>query len=374
MRNIFFALLFFTFSCSLSAQEFIIKVRVGGELTPLVYVLQNDKPVALTDEKGQVTIEKSTLKYGDRLTGSYIGAKTEVIIYSEELARAGTCTIELTPEFAMDEVVVTSEITGWDIFKKYTNIPMVYEKRHDIKLDFNYQCNIAGEQERNISGTILLNKESSVMTQWNHDIYEQNLLIQTRDDTTGIKRQLLTDLFFTLQVANGAVFRVGQETFRDPDSRQFRSFDGRILFSFQHKGIENNERLFLVTNDAYEFGSSRPLRYLFRVNTKNKNIASSESIHLLPKSLYNRRTSATYEMFRLRWLKPESAELESVNPDTGTSYYLTLNNIKYNTLTRRERKLLYPKEIYQKEKDAAKQIKRSERQKNRERQEYYRRF
>ena len=341
---------------------------------PLAYVLLNDKPVALTDANGQVVIEKSTLAYGDRLTGSYIGATTEVIVYSEELARAGTCTINLMPDFTLDEVVVTSNITGWDIFEKYTHIPFVYEKRHDIKLDFSYACRMPGEEERIISGFVLMNKESSVMTQWNHDIYEQNLLILTGDDTTGVKRQLLTDLFFTLQVANGAVFRVGQETFRDPGSRQFRSFDGRILFSFQHKGVENGERIFLVTNDAYEFGSSRPLRYLFRVDARNKNIVSSESIHLLPRSLYNRRTSATYELFRLRWLKPRTAELESVNPETGTAYFLTLDNIRYNSLTRRERRMLYPKEIYQKEREAEKQAKRTNRQKNRERQEYYRRF
>ena len=125
--------------------------------------------------------------------------------------------------------------------------------------------------------------------------------------------------------------------------------------------MENGERIFLVTNEAYEFGSSRPLRDLFRVHTKNKDIASSESIHLLPKSLYNRRPQASYELFRLLWLKPRSAELESVNPETGVSFLLTLDNNKYNTLTRREQKVLYPKEEYETDRKNEKQAKRAER-------------
>jgi len=360
-----------------SAQQLEVKVIMGGDLMPLAYILKNDKPVTQTNRDAVAYIDKSTLEYGDRLTSSYIGASSSVIVYSKEIERQDRVTIELTPDFELDEIVVSAEVNGWEIFQKYSNIPLLYEERYETKLDFIYTYRHTDHPERTIQGTALINKENSRMTQWNYEAYEPNLVLRTADDTTGMKQQLLTDLFFTLQVANGAVYRIGQEAFRDPDSRQFRSYRGRILFSFLHKGIEKDERIFVVTNDAYEYGSARPLRYLFRVSTRNKHIRSSESIHLMPSSQFNRQTSATYELYRLRFLKPRTAELESVNPDTGEIYTLSLNNIKYNNFTRRERKEVYPKETFESfknlEKDA-KKTRRAEKRKIREQRDYYRRF
>ena len=345
MRKILLILLLSASGTTLAAQSLSVVVRMNGEPLDKAYVLVNGRQAALTDSLGTARLDVSTLREGDRIGAAYVGAVTAEVPYSVEIARQGVCTIEMTPAFVLDEVVVRSELTGWDIFSKYTRIPMLFERRHDSKMDFSFTRTRPGEPERTVRGTIRMNRETSRMSAWDYDRYAQNLLVLTPDDTTGLLRPLLTDLYFTLQVANGAIYRVGADAFRDPDSPQHGSEDGRILFSFKHLGVEGGDRLFEVTNEAYTMGSSRPLRYLFRVNNRTRNIRSSESIHILPRSRYNQRTEATYELYRLRWLKPETAELESVDPETGETFRLELRNITYNSLSRRERKTVYDKEI-----------------------------
>ena len=370
MRITGLIILFFTISATLAAQSFEVKVRMNDRPVNLAYVTVNEKAAGMTDETGSFQLNAATLQEGDRISASYIGANGTVVIYSPRVARSGSCTIELTPDFSLDEVVVLGEIDGWDVFRKYTNIPLIYEKRHDTKLDFVFTHRIPDRGERTIKGEVLMNRENSNIVKWNYDRFAQNLEIQTPDDTTGIRQQLLTELYFTLQVANGAVFRLGVEAFRTPESFQFRTQHGRILFEFEHKGMEGDERIFLVTNEEYEFGSSRPLRYLFRVDNRSKNIRSSESIHVLPQSLRNQKTMTTYELYRNRYLKPRTAELESVDPDTGESFHLIVHNIRYNAFSRQERRQFYPPGEYRAEIKAERQTAREIRRKKRQSQEY----
>ncbi|MCD8185375.1 MAG: hypothetical protein LUD68_02650 [Rikenellaceae bacterium] len=183
---------------------------MSGDVMPLAYILKNDKPVAQTNREGIASIEKADLIYGDRLTTSFVGATSNVIIYSKEIERSEWAILELTPDFELDEIVVSAEVDGWSVFQKYTNIPIIYEERHDTKLEFRYTYSKTGTAPRTIQGTALINKENSRMTQWNPEAYEPHVLLKTSDDTTELKLQLLTDIFFTLTVANGAVYRVGQ--------------------------------------------------------------------------------------------------------------------------------------------------------------------
>lgn len=311
MQRILLFSILLSVSYSVSAQDFKVSVRLGGDPVALAYVLVNGRAAALSDSTGTALLDRSVLQYGDRLSVSHVGTGSEEIVFTPEVAEAGGCTIQLTANHFMSEVVFSTKVDGWAVFNKYARVPMVYEKRHDTKLNFVFTAGVPGEADRTVSGKILMNRNNSNLSRWNYEQFAQNLIVDTRDDTTALREQLLTDLFFTLQVANGAIYRLGVSEFRDPDSYQARSLDGRILFSFQSQGVDGGERIFLVTNKAYEFGSSRPLRYLFRVDNRNKRIVSSESEHVLPQSRFNQRTSATYDLYRLRWLKPETAELES---------------------------------------------------------------
>ena len=350
----------------LLSQDLKVIVRMNDELLYMAYVLVNGRQVALTDSLGVAYIDTERLKNGDEISAVYIGTSGPSFSYNRELRQSGVCVIEMTPEFSLDEVVVRSDLTGWDIFKKYTHIPLVYEKRHEARVRFTFTQSLVGEEDRVIEGTALIAKEVSRLSFWNYERYDQNVLLLTLDDTTGLKRQILTDLFFTLQVANGAAYRIGIDAYRDPDSPQFRSDDGRILFDFRHRGTEGNHRIFEVTNEAYTMGSSRPLRYLYRVDNRSKNILTSESTHILPLSRYNQRTNATYEMYRLRWLKPATAYLESVSPETKETFTMSAWEIGYNNLTRRERKMLYDKDELQQQKwdkRETKRLARRERQK-----------
>jgi hypothetical protein len=367
MRKILLFMLLSAFVGALDAQSLKVVVQMNGEPLYMAYVLVGGRHVALTDSLGSATLDASTLREGDRIGAAYVGTSPTEVPYSREIARLGVCTIEMTPDFVLSEVVVRSEMTGWDIFSKYTRIPLLFERRHDSKMTFSFTHTLPDEPQHTIRGTILMNRETSRMSAWDYDRYARNLLIHTRDDTTGLTRQLLTNLYFTLQVANGAIYRVGVDAFRDPDSPQYGAEDGRILFSFKHLGVEGDDRLFEVTNDAYTMRSSRPLRYLFRVDNSTRRIRSSESIHILPFSRYNQRTKSTYELYRLRWLKPETAELESVHPLTGETFRLALRDITYNSLSRRERKALYgdAKSGKDPEKLEKREAKRAERQKNR---------
>jgi hypothetical protein len=345
MRKIIVLVLLLVSARTLSAQELKVVVRMNDEPLPMAYVLVNGRQAALTDSFGEAVLDASALREGDRIGAASVGAMTTEVPYDQEMARSGLCTIEMTSDFVLDEVVVRSELTGWDIFSKYTKIPLLFERRHDSKMVFTFVHIRPGEPERTVRGEILMNRDASRMSDWDYDRYADNLVVLTRDDTTGLHRRLLTDLYFTLQVASGAIDRVGADAFRDPDSPQHGAGDGRILFSFRHLGVEGGERLFRVTNEAYTMGSSRPFRYLFRVDNRSRHIRSSESIHILPRSRYNQRTEATYTLYRLRWLKPEAARLESVDPGTGESFRLELSNITYNSLSRRERRAVYDREI-----------------------------
>lgn len=369
MQRILLFSILLSVSYSVSAQDFKVSVRLGGDPVALAYVLVNGRAAALSDSTGTALLDRSVLQYGDRLSVSHVGTGSEEIVFTPEVAEAGGCTIQLTANHFMSEVVFSTKVDGWAVFNKYARVPMVYEKRHDTKLNFVFTAGVPGEADRTVSGKILMNRNNSNLSRWNYEQFAQNLIVDTRDDTTALREQLLTDLFFTLQVANGAIYRLGVSEFRDPDSYQARSLDGRILFSFQSQGVDGGERIFLVTNKAYEFGSSRPLRYLFRVDNRNKRIVSSESEHVLPQSRFNQRTSATYDLYRLRWLKPETAELESVNPESGISYRLSLSDIGYNNLTRREKRQLYPKEDIRKARENERYRRREEQRKKRERQD-----
>lgn len=324
-----------------AGQALRVEVRMNGEALDMAYVLVNGRQAALTDSLGEAVLDVRTLREGDRIGAAYVGAATAEVAFDRQMAQSGVCRIEMTPDFVLDPLVVRAELTGRDLFEKYTKIPMLFERRHDSKMRFSFVRSGAGEPDRTVSGTILLNRDASRMPAWDYDGYARNSAILTPDDTTGLHRRLLTDLYFTLQVASGAIYRVGVDEYSDPDSPLYGGGEGDIRFSFRYRGAEGGDRLFEATNEAYREGSPRPLRYLFRVDGGTRRIRSSESIHVLPRSRHNQHTAATYALYRLRWLKPESASLDAVDPRTGETFRLELREITYNSLGRRERKLVY---------------------------------
>jgi len=340
-RALLLAIGLLTVGATCGAQALKVVVRMNGEALDMAYVLVNGRQAALTDSLGEAVLDTGALREGDRIGAAYVGATTTEVPFDRQMALSGVCRIEMTPDFVLDQVVVRSELTGRDIFEKYTKIPMLFERRHDSKMTFSFVRTLPGEADRAVGGTILLNRDASRMPAWDYDRYARTSMIITDDDTTGLHRGLLTDLYFALQVASGAIYRVGVDAYSDPDSPLYGSGDPGIRFSLRYRGAEGGNHLFEATNEAYREGSPRPLRYLFRVDGGTRRVRSSESIHILPRSRYNQRTAATYALYRLRWLKPESASLDAVDPETGETFRLELHGISYNSLDRRERNLVY---------------------------------
>jgi len=282
MKKIFFVSILILFGNSfVIAQNFKLKVISENAPLPYAYVYINGQAYCSADSTGFALIPISLLKTGDTLSASFVGTKNNHVVYDNNLALKGECTIDLEQTLALEQTVVIAKDRSMEYFRKYVNIRYIGFWFDELRGDFVLNLTNNTDPSKVIAGTFV---SRLLPNSYKKATGEQELTIILKSDTLGLDKTLKGTLSTALQIARGAVYL---------SNRGFINIEMRI----NYKGEKNGKRVFLITRS--KAGSNNyfdTFQTLVYVDKVSKEITSSEISILMNNSTSYRNETSTINL------------------------------------------------------------------------------
>ncbi len=207
---------------NLWAQHLQVFVRdAQGEL-PFAVVSVNHRQHYMCDSVGMALLPLEELKAGDTISSSYIGKLPAFTLYVPQPGQTPTCTLthEANEVYELESVVVKAkQPNGWKAFRKYVKPdPFVFIS---CRLNGNFQAAITrpGHQPKQIAGTFSIENHITKGMNQQPGAFLRNFftappVVQTADDTVGVRSELLAGINSTLSLSNQAIGRIFGESIR----------------------------------------------------------------------------------------------------------------------------------------------------------------
>jgi len=255
----------------LNAQNFQLKVVSENAPLPYAYVYINGRIFCSADSLGIAFIPVSSLKLGDTLSSSFIGADNNFVIYDNDMAIKGMQTIILKENLSLDGVIVLANDKSKEYFRKYVNTRYVPTWFDELRGSFSMELSASGGVEK-IQGVVIA---SSIPKETYSS--EKSILISTKSDTVGQSRFLRQRLTVIKLARDGVNF-----------SKSVVYNKGII---YKYMGENNGKRVFFITRPLLtnEPSNSESFQTLLCVDKETKDITSAETYLILNngKVIYN---------------------------------------------------------------------------------------
>ena len=278
MKKIFFVFLLILFGNSfVNAQTFKLKIISENAPLPYAYVYINGQAYCSVDSTGFALIPISLLKTGDTLSASFVGTKDNHVVYDNNLALKGECTIDLEQTLALEQIVVIAKDRSMEYFRKYVNIRYIGFWFDELRGDFVLNLTNSTEPSKVIAGTFVYRL---LPNSYKKATGEQEFTISVKSDTLGLDKTLNGTLFIAFEIARQSVYL---------SNRGLINIDMRV----NYKGEKNGKRVFLITRS--KAGSNNyfdTFQTLVYVDKVSKEIISSDiSMLIINSSSYRNETS-----------------------------------------------------------------------------------
>lgn len=242
-----------------AVQASVLKLRVRNDANEALwyaYVYVNGRAVTVTDSLGLAQVPDDKLTLGDTVSVSYVGTKTQRIVYDKALQQEGEYVFVLPEKYnalVSDEVVVKADIEK--LYRKNVERRRPYYYMSLWTADFGMKIQMPNAEVHIIAGKI----KFPYILGFDTDIPRK---IITSSDTTGLSWYINSDLTYALTSLHTVLYVAS------------RPAAGTWKPSYGYLGKQDGNRIFRISYAEIQPGISYQL--LLRADQQTKEVKEIE--------------------------------------------------------------------------------------------------